>query len=49
MNTIKKMWWLFAVVAIAMVYWKWADVKSLLGKKEETAKGEDFAEQNEEN
>ena len=45
MNMIKKLWWLFAVVAVAMVYWKWADVKSLIGKKEdETAKTEDFTE-----
>jgi hypothetical protein len=45
MNMIKKMWWLFAVVAIAMVYWKWADVKGLLGKKDETGKTDDTLEE----
>jgi hypothetical protein len=44
MNMIKKMWWLFAVVAVAMVYWKWSDVKGLIGKKDETGKTPDSDE-----
>lgn len=49
MNTIKKMWWLFAIVAVAMVYWKRDDVKGLFGKKEdESAKTDDFQQTSEE-
>lgn len=43
MTMLKKMWWLFLLVAVALIYWKWSDVKGLFGKKEEAPKADDYA------
>lgn len=41
---LKKMWWLFLLVAVALVYWKWSDVKGLFHKGDTTPKGSDFSD-----
>lgn len=38
---LKKMWAVFLILAVVLVWWKWADVKALFSKGE-TPKGDDF-------
>ena len=44
MNMLKKMWAVFLILAVVLIWWKWSDVKALFGKKEESAKVDDTDE-----
>lgn len=40
MRMLKKMWAVFLILAVVLVWWKWADVKALFSKG--TAKTDDY-------
>ena len=45
MRMLKKMWAVFLILAVVLVWWKWSDVKALFSKGE-SSKTDDFSNVN---